>query len=117
MKTISSLSRLLNAMPWWLIEPFQSLLSFAVSHILRYRRRTIIQNLDYLFPNLSSLEKNRILHNFYQFFAGMVLQNMLNLSPNSKSKKKMILLNPELLQPYFDKQQSVIIILGHYSNW
>src|SRR5438105_5845728 len=117
MKIISVLSRVLNALPIWLIESVQSLLSFTAAHIIHYRRRIIIQNLDYLFPKLSSMEKNSILQNFYKFLAGMVLQTFLNIYPNPKSKKKVTLLNPEFLQPYNDNPQSVIVVLSHYSNW
>lgn len=35
----------------------------------------------------------------------------------SQSKKRMKLLNPEIPLAYLDKQQSIILVTGHYSNW
>ena len=117
MRIISALSRLLNHLPDWLLNAIQASISFTTTHLIHYRRRTIFQNLHFLFPNLSYQQKMMILQNFNRFIASVMLQTILNFSPRPQAKKKMTLVNPELLQPYVDKQQSVIIVLGHYSNW
>ena len=47
-----------------------------------------------------------------------MVEGIKNFSISEKAaRKRMKIVNPELLDPYFNKGQSVILVGGHYNNW
>jgi KDO2-lipid IV(A) lauroyltransferase len=75
-------------------------------------------NLKNSFPDKSDDEINVITRNFYKHLCDNFIESMyvLNMS-ESELKKRYHYKNPELLRQLYDKNKSIILVIGHYGNW
>jgi KDO2-lipid IV(A) lauroyltransferase len=70
------------------------------------------------FPELHDTEIFKIRNKFYRHFADLVIEGIKNLSISKKElSKRFVLKNPELINGILAKNQSVMLISGHYGNW
>ncbi len=83
-----------------------------------YRKKVVFQNLRNSFPDKSEQEIKHIARKFYRHLNDLIIEGVKNFSISEKSAcKRMKVLNPELLNAFADKNQSVILVGGHYNNW
>jgi KDO2-lipid IV(A) lauroyltransferase len=86
--------------------------------IFPYRKKIIETNLRNSFPELSDVENRKLRNKFYRHFADLVLEGIKNLSISKKElSKRFVLKNPELINGILAKNQSIMLISGHYGNW
>jgi KDO2-lipid IV(A) lauroyltransferase len=77
-----------------------------------------MKNLSIAFPEKSKEELTVIMKKFYRHFADIFMETIKSFSISEKQlKQRVILTNPELPNAYYDNNQSVIILSGHYANW
>jgi KDO2-lipid IV(A) lauroyltransferase len=86
--------------------------------IFPYRKKIIETNLRNSFPELSDVENRKLRNKFYRHFADLVLEGIKNLSISKKElSKRFVLKNPEFINGILAKNQSIMLISGHYGNW
>jgi KDO2-lipid IV(A) lauroyltransferase len=75
-------------------------------------------NIQRSFPQLSHKEHTAIAKKFYQHFCDLILESLKTFTISEKEvQKRVVCKNPELINRYYDKRQSVIVAGGHYNNW
>lgn len=106
------------------LMPFSILFmkSSFVSWILRvpvgYRKKVVMDNLDRCFPEKSVKEKKEITRKFYLNISDVLLESIKGLTiPQESMIDRFKILNPEILNKYFENKQSVICLAAHYGNW
>lgn len=83
-----------------------------------YRKKVVFQNLSNSFPNKSSSELNQIIKEFYAHFCDVVVESIHLFSMSEdEAIKRCKCRNPEILEPYFKANQSIVLGSGHYNNW
>lgn len=94
------------------------MLRFLLKNIFRYRVGVIDKNLGYVFPDKNQSERKTIRNQFYKNFVDVILESIKGLSfdPN-KLIDRFRIRNPEILKPYFEQGQHVIMYSQHYNNW
>ncbi len=123
----------IKALPLYLLLPFIYLVAllpfrvmYAISdltfliifHLIGYRRKVVRANLVNSFPERSEQEINKIEKDFYQYFCDLLLETLKTLTITPKQLKKRVLFeDTSPFRKYFDKKQSVIIVMGHMGNW
>ena len=86
--------------------------------IIKYRKKIVYQNLDIAFPNLPQKEKQNIVKGFYQNLSDILLESIKGFWLNKEELlQRFKYTNPEVFNPYYEKNQSVILIGSHYGNW
>ncbi len=109
---------LFSVMPFsvaYLLSDFAFLL---VYYIFPYRKKVVISNLKSSFPDKSNKEINRIIRRFYRHLANILVESLKGLSMSKEQIiKRHKLVNPELMDAYYAKGQSVIGVTAHYGNW
>lgn len=114
----SFLLSLIAILPFSVLYILSDFLFFLLYHVFGYRRNTVNENLKNAFPQKSLDERNKIAVNFYKYLADLILEIAKMKSISKKEiKKRMLLINPEEIQQYFENKQSVILVTGHYGNW
>ena len=99
---------------YWMSDLLFVILYYAVG----YRKKVIMQNISGSFPDMPTLEQNKICKEFYHHFCDLVVESLKIFTVSEKQvQKRMVCLNPELVNSYFDKNQSVILAGGHLNNW
>jgi len=86
--------------------------------IFPYRKKIIETNLHNSFPELHDTEIHKLRNKFYRHFADLVIEGIKNLSISKKElSKRFVFKNLELINGILAKNQSVMLISGHYGNW
>lgn len=108
----------LSLLPLRVLYLFSSFLAFIFCYIFPYRKKVIIGNLSRSFPDKSAAEIKALSKKFYRHFCDILIEGVKNLSISEKElRQRMKVKNPELIQALFDKNQSVLLVSGHYNNW
>lgn len=107
-----------SRLPLTILFGFSNVLYLIIYRILGYRKGVVRKNLTNSFPEKSEAELGEIEKGFYRHLCDLVMESIKNFTISEKSSVKRIkIVNPELLDPYFKKGQSVILVGGHYNNW
>ena len=93
-------------------------LSYLISLIINYRKEIILNNISNAFNKKTDFQINNISKGFYFYFT-RILFEVIKMISSKKSfyKKRVKITNPEILENYFNDNQSVILLMGHHNNW
>jgi KDO2-lipid IV(A) lauroyltransferase len=87
-------------------------------YLIKYRRKMIRRNLAKSFPNKSEAELAKIEKDFFRNLCDYALETIKLLTlPATELKTRMRFTNPDILNQYADKNQSVILLSSHQFNW
>lgn len=110
--------RPLSLLPLWILYRFSDLFYLLLISVFPYRKKVIETNIENSFPTLTNEERSLIKRKFYRHFADLLIEGVANLSLSEKQlRSRLIVKNPELMEELFIKNQSVILVSGHYNNW
>lgn len=104
--------------PKFIIYRIADIIYFLFYHISHYRRKVVSENLKNAFPEKSDQERKTIEKKFYRHLSDITIENFIFLKMSKKRLEKFVtVINPEIYQPYYQNERSVVGILGHYGNW
>ncbi|HMQ07399.1 MAG TPA: lysophospholipid acyltransferase family protein [Saprospiraceae bacterium] len=108
----------LGHLPWKLIYFLSGVLSFLLSDVFRYRSQVIHDNISKVLGHLPEWKRKIIIKNFYNNLADITLESVKGFFMSNKElMDRYILVNPEVLDPYFDEEKTVLVAAGHLANW
>lgn len=108
----------ISLLPYPLLYLFSDFLYLILYRIAAYRRDVVYQNLKKSFPEKSEQQLKNLENKFYHYFFDLMLETIKTLSISSKSVLKRVKFDRnEAFKHYAEKNQSVIIVMGHYGNW
>jgi Kdo2-lipid IVA lauroyltransferase/acyltransferase len=112
------LLRLLSRLPFPVLYAISDFLFFVSYRVIKYRRNVTWGNLKNSFPEKNDKELREIEKKFYKNLCdyGVETMKLLSISKEELSKR-MAYKNPEILQTFADKNQSVILLASHQFNW
>jgi len=123
----------MGAIAYYLVLPFIYLVSYLpfrvlyllsdvmylfVYRVLRYRKGVVTSNLERSFPNKSGDEIDAIRRGFYRYLCDLILETLKTLTITPAAVREHF--SPGDMSPFehfFEKKQSVIIVMGHLGNW
>ena len=115
---MAHLLRLVSHLPLWVLHGLADLLFVVVFYALRYRRRVAEDNLRRCFPDWTASRRRRVLRQSYRRLAEVAMEALKGRTLDPKQlSQRVTLANPEVLQTHFDAGRSVLLLLGHQSNW
>jgi len=108
----------LSLLPLRVIYLVSDLLYFVLAFIFPYREKVILKNLRNSFPEKSEAELQKLKRKFYRHFADLLAEGIKNLSISEKElRKRITLINPQVVEELFDSSRNVLLVSGHYNNW
>ncbi|MDQ3049728.1 MAG: lysophospholipid acyltransferase family protein [Bacteroidota bacterium] len=108
----------ISLLPFPVLYFFSDFLYVVLYKIAGYRQKVVLQNLRNSFPEKSPAEIKKIAALFYHHLCDVIVESFKSFTISQEEiLKRMVLLNPDLLNSYYDKGQSVILSGGHYNNW
>ncbi|MDO8366750.1 MAG: lysophospholipid acyltransferase family protein [Saprospiraceae bacterium] len=112
------------ALQFFRLVPFGALyvlsdaLAFLLYKIIGYRKKVILDNLRRSFPEKSEADTRKIARATYQNLTDVTLETLKSFSaPYAEIERRGLCLNPELVNQYLDRGQSVILTGSHLGNW
>jgi len=90
-----------------------------IYHLFGYRKKVVLDNLIKCFPDKTDQEIERICKDFYKYnLADIFVEGLKGFTMSQKQyKSRYRIVNPELLDEYYQKGQDVIALATHYGNW
>src|ERR1700741_447132 len=84
----------------------------------KYRKKVVRANLLNSFPEKSIKEIENIEQKFYSHFCDLVVESIRLFSISEKElARRNTIVNAEILDQFFEKGKSIIVVAGHYNNW
>ena len=108
----------ISLLPFSILYLFSDALFIIVYHIIGYRKKVVLTNLQNSFPEKSTKELNIIMYRFYIHFCDIIMESVKGFSISEKEiRNRFIIRNPVLANKYAKTGQSIIFVTGHYNNW
>lgn len=108
----------ISLLPFPLLYGFSNFLFYLFYYVIGYRKTVVLENIRNSFPELSTSEQTAICKGFYRHFCDLILESIKAFTISEKEvTKRVVCVNPEVIDAYYDKGKSVIIAGGHLNNW
>ncbi|NLA25400.1 MAG: hypothetical protein GX879_10590 [Bacteroidales bacterium] len=109
---------------WFKISPFfilyclSDIAYFFIYYLIGYRKKVVYENLSSSFPEKSEQEIKKLMKAFYRHLCDISIETIKGFSMSEKQlRKRYKIENPEILDKYYEKNQSIICLASHYNNW
>lgn len=109
---------LVARLPDWALYALSRLVFFILFYVVRYRRKTVFDNLRVAFPEKSLKERKIIAKGFYSHLSDVVVEFlMLSRLPLSELKDRVEVVGVENVLEVVGNGKSVILLSAHQGNW
>ncbi|NNE28317.1 MAG: lipid A biosynthesis acyltransferase [Saprospiraceae bacterium] len=111
---------LISILPFWLLYRVSDFLFVVLYYVLGYRKKVIYPNLRNAFPEKSENEIRVIAKKFYRYFCDLILETIKSITISPSALRKRVTFDPEalaLLKKFYQRDQSLVAVLGHWGNW
>lgn len=108
----------ISRLPYKLFYALSDAICFLMYDILGYRKKVVRNNLQLSFPEKSLSEIIAIEKKFYHHFCDTFLEMIKTIHISEKEiQKRMIFKNLSVLEEFYSKKQSFILMCGHYNSY
>ena len=110
--------RFLSRLPLFVLYGLADVIYLLLAHVIRYRRRVVLDNLRQSFPEKTTPEISRLARGYYRNLADILVEiiKLPAMQPNDL-KRRVVYTNPDVVLKFLNRGQSVIALGGHQCNW
>ncbi len=110
---------LFRLVPFWLLYLKGWLTYLLIYHAVKYRRKVVIENLHKSFPEKDEAAIKQLAQKFYrENLSAIFVEGLKGFTMSQQQfKRRYRVVNPEILDAFFEKGQDVIALATHYTNW
>lgn len=109
---------LISLLPFWFLYIISDGLFFVLYYIIGYRRKVVKENLRNSFPEKTEKERKKIEREYFKYLADLIVETIKTITISEKEiKRRVVAINPDLVNRYVAEGRSVIAVGGHYCNW
>lgn len=104
--------------PWWFLYWFSDAMAYLLHHVVKYRTSITHKNLLCSFPEKSMSELATLEDGIYRNLADISVETLKGFTmSNGVVLQRHKIINPMLLNEYYNIGQSIIGVAAHYNNW
>jgi KDO2-lipid IV(A) lauroyltransferase len=108
----------LSLLPTWILYRLSDGLAFFLYYVIRYRRRIVMENLQYAFPEKPERERLQIARKFYRNFTDSFMETLKLLSASPAwLERHFVIDNPEVMEDFAREGRKIQLFLGHLFGW
>ncbi len=108
----------ISILPYPLLYALSDISFYTMFYGFGYRRKVVRLNLERSFPSMSSEQIHEIERKFFRHLMDLIFESFKIFTiTRDEVIKRVFYKNPEVVNTFFDRGQSVIIATGHYNNW
>jgi len=109
---------IISILPFKLLYAFSDVLYILIYRIIGYRKKTVRENLQLVFPEKSKKEINAITKKFYHHLCDMIVEAIKSLTiTEAEMKKRMVFKNIEEIHKMEHLNKSIVLMCAHYGSW
>ena len=111
-------ARILSWLPIKLLYIFSGFMAFVLCHIVKYRKKVIVSNLQNSLPGKNTTEIRKLANSFYRNLADIAFE-IIKLESISKEQleKRVTVEGQDVLDRISKKKQGVVVVMSHTGNW
>ncbi|MGI2298566.1 lysophospholipid acyltransferase family protein [Candidatus Cardinium hertigii] len=118
MSIVYALCYLLSFLPLSLLYCVSDLCYIIVYYLIGYRKEVVVQNLMYVFATKTVRERKQIEKFFYRCLCELLLEQIKACTITSQQLLQHITLEDiEAIEKFYKRNQSIILVSGHFGNW
>lgn len=113
-----ALAYILGMLPFAVIYRFADFTAFVLRRISAYRKQVILENLDRIYPSMGIRERKKLVRGIYANLSDILVEGVKAFTmTRSQINRRHWIVNPEILDTYWESGRSIIVVTGHYNNW
>jgi len=87
-------------------------------YVIGYRKKVVKENLALVFPEKTQKERDLIAKNFFKHLSDLIVETIKSFTISEKEiRKRFVVTNAHILDPYYENNRSILLMAGHYGNW
>jgi KDO2-lipid IV(A) lauroyltransferase len=107
-----------SRVPLLLWYPVARFLAWCAWRVIPYRRHVVDANLKASFPEWDDTTRELVIRDYYRGFADMLVEVMHSLRlTEDELRRRVHIVNPELVRDEVGKGKPVLIVAAHQCNW
>jgi len=111
-------ARFISWLPFWMLALFSGFMSFLLCHVIKYRKKVIVSNLQNSFPDKHAGEIKKLTNDFYSRLADLVFEIMKLESIHKKELLRRVTIEgQDVLDRLIVNKQGVVVVMSHSGNW
>jgi Kdo2-lipid IVA lauroyltransferase/acyltransferase len=110
----------ISVLPFWLLYGLSNFFYLLVYHLIGYRKKVVVENLQRSFPEKSDQEIKKITKDFYLHFCDVIVETVKLLTISKNTFKKRCVIDEKSIatfEYFFNKNQTIVGVMGHCGNW
>ena len=111
---------LLSFLPFTILYRISDVMYLVLFHLIGYRNKVVLQNLQKSFPQKTSKEINLLCKSYYHYLSDLIFETIKTLTVNKDELVKRCKVNSEaekLFNQLYAENKSIIFVMGHHGNW
>ena len=107
-----------SLLPFRTLYLLSDFLYIVLYKIFGFRKKVVFTNLRNSFPKKSDEEIKILANQFYSHLCDLIVESLKSFTISQEEVlKRMVVVNPELANKYYDDGKSILLSGGHYNNW
>ncbi len=107
----------ISLLPLKVLYVISDVFYFLIYHVAGYRKKVVLENLSFAFPEKALEERRRIAARFYRNFVDNWIETIKLMSISQRSLNKRITGNFDVFYQLHAMGKAVQVNLGHFFNW
>jgi Kdo2-lipid IVA lauroyltransferase/acyltransferase len=108
---------IIASLPYTVLYKVSDLFYYLI-RLTGYRRKVVISNLTRSFPDKGPEEIRAIANSYYRYLCDLTLETFKTLKMTEReARERCSFKQTEWLDRLYQEKKSIIIVMGHYSNW
>lgn len=105
--------------PFFMVNFLSRIIYFVLYYLVGYRKKVVFQNLKSCFPAKDDIEIKKLVKAFYkENLSAIFAEGLKGFTMSSKQfTSRYKLVNPEILDNFYNKGQDIIALASHFTNW
>lgn len=119
-KVIKVLMKAVSALPLGLHRFNAGIIGWLAHNVIHYRLKVVRENVDKAFPDLTPIQRKRIVRDFYHHFGDLICETVWFGGKSSSQLHKSgicTIVNPEETVRLASCAKGTVILSGHFGNW
>lgn len=118
MKFLFKIILLFSQLPLRILYVLSDFIFFVIYHVVGYRRKVVLENLQNSFPEKTPQELKKIERNFYVNFCDYIVETLKSFTISSTELRVRVQhLNQDVFHEAKAENKNVILLAGHIFNW
>jgi len=105
-------------LPFGLLYLLSDAMYLVVYHLVKYRRGVVESNLRNSFPGKEEAWIAQTAGDYYRYMCDIFVETLKTRTLSAEQlARRMVIVNPEVLNRFYDQGKSVTVMAVHYGNW